>query len=119
MRALLICGLLAGAPVFGQPAAPGATGLAVTDPARQQALIRIVRQDCGSCHGMQLTGGLGPSLTRESLADIPFDVVVASIVHGRPGTPMPGWKTLLSAADATWIAQQLQAGFPQETKAGK
>jgi len=116
MRALLICGLLAAAPVFGQPAAPGASGQTVTDPARQQALIRIVRQDCGSCHGMQLTGGLGPALTREAMSDIPFDSVVASIVHGRPGTPMPGWKTLLSAADATWIAQQLQAGFPQEPK---
>jgi len=116
MRALLICGLLAAAPVFGQPSAPSATELSVTDPARQQALIRIVRQDCGSCHGMLLTGGLGPALTREALADIPFDVVLASIVHGRPGTPMPGWKTLLSVADATWIAQQLQSGFPQEPK---
>ncbi|MCB2008763.1 MAG: cytochrome c [Rhodoferax sp.] len=90
--------------------------MSVTDPARQQVLIRIVRQDCGSCHGMQLTGGLGPALTREALADMPFESVVASIVHGRPGTPMPGWKSLLSTADAHWIAQQLLAGFPQEAK---
>ena len=88
----------------------------VTDPARQQALIRIVRQDCGSCHGMRLTGGLGPALTAKALADIPFDTVVASIVHGRPGTPMPSWKTLLSTADAHWIAQQLQAGFPHPSE---
>jgi cytochrome c55X len=27
---------------------------------RQRELIRMVRQDCGSCHGLQLTGGLGP-----------------------------------------------------------
>lgn len=90
--------------------------MSVTDLARQQVLIRIVRQDCGSCHGMQLTGGLGPALTREALADMPFESVVASIVHGRPGTPMPGWKSLLSTADAHWIAQQLLAGFPQEAK---
>ena len=115
MRASLISALLVAAPVCALQALP-AKADSVTDPARQQALIRMVRQDCGSSHGMQLTGGLGPALTREALADIPFDVVVASIVHGRPGTPMPSWKTLLSVADATWIARQLQSGFPQEPK---
>jgi cytochrome c55X len=30
------------------------------DAARQHELIRMVRQDCGSCHGLHLTGGLGP-----------------------------------------------------------
>ncbi len=113
---MLISALLAAAPAWGQQA-QAITASSVTDPARQQALVRIVRQDCGSCHGMQLTGGLGPALTPKALADIPFDTVVASIVHGRPGTPMPSWKTLLSTADAHWIAQQLQAGFPQEPKA--
>ncbi len=112
---MLISALLAAAPAWGQQM-PAVAADAVTDPARQQALIRIVRQDCGSCHGMQLTGGLGPALTREALAAIPFESVVASIVHGRPGTPMPGWKTLLSEADANWIARQLQAGFPHEPK---
>lgn len=112
---MLISALLTAAPAWAQPAL--AVAPSVTDPARQQALIRIVRQDCGSCHGTQLTGGLGPALTREALAGIPVDVVVASIVHGRAGTPMPAWKTLLSATDAVWIAQQLQAGFPQEPKA--
>lgn len=112
MRALLISVLLAVAPAWAQQAQPVPAD-PVTDPARQQALIRIVRQDCGACHGLRLTGGLGPALTRKALADIPVDAVVASIVHGRPGTPMPSWKTLLSAADATWIAEQLQAGFPE------
>ena len=111
---MLISALLATAPAGAQQALPAMA--TVIDPARQQALIRIVRQDCGSCHGMQLTGGLGPALTSEALAGIPVDSVVASIVHGRPGTPMPGWKTLLSVADATWIARQLQIGFPQEPK---
>lgn len=83
---------------------------------RQQALVRIVRQDCGSCHGMLLTGGLGPALTREALADRPLPTLVATVMHGRPGTPMPGWRSMLSEADAQWIAGQLQAGFPAEPK---
>jgi hypothetical protein len=37
----------------------------VADPTprqRQKELIHLVRQDCGSCHGMTLQGGLGPAL---------------------------------------------------------
>ena len=84
------------------------------DGARQAQLIRMVRQDCGSCHGIQLTGGLGPALTRDRMADFPYDSLVAVIYHGRPGTPMPGWKSMISEADAHWIARQLQTGFPLE-----
>jgi cytochrome c55X len=83
-------------------------------PARQAELVRMVRQDCGSCHGLRLTGGLGPALTPESLRQLPEDSLAAVIYHGRPGTPMPGWKTMLSEADADWIARQLRAGFPLE-----
>jgi cytochrome c55X len=82
---------------------------------QQQKLIRMVRQDCGSCHGMRLTGGLGPALTREALADKPVESLASTIYHGRPGTPMPAWRTLLSFADAQWIAQQLLQGLPEET----
>ncbi len=82
--------------------------------ARQQQLVRMVRQDCGSCHGMRLTGGLGPALTREAMAERPLESMVATIVHGRPGTPMPGWRAMLSEAEARWIAEQLAAGFPEE-----
>ncbi len=84
-------------------------------PERQAQLIRMVRQDCGSCHGIRLTGGLGPALSRERMLDIPFDSLLATIYNGRPGTPMPGWKSMISEADATWIAHQLQAGFPLES----
>jgi cytochrome c55X len=85
--------------------------------ARQRALVRMVRQDCGSCHGMRLTGGLGPALTREALADRPVDSLAATIVHGRPGTPMPGWTAMLEPAEARWIAEQLVRGFPEEARA--
>jgi cytochrome c55X len=85
-----------------------------SEPARRDTLVRMVRQDCGSCHGMRLTGGLGPAITREALADWPLDSLVATIYQGRPGTPMPGWRSMISEAEARWIAEQLRRGFPEE-----
>ncbi|WP_374569085.1 cytochrome c [Ideonella sp.] len=82
-------------------------------PARQQMLVRMVRQDCGSCHGMRLTGGLGPALTPAALAGQSADNVAATIFHGRPGTPMPPWRAMLDEHEARWIAERLQAGFPE------
>ena len=81
-------------------------------PERQSELIRLVRQDCGSCHGMQLRGGLGPALTPETLKDKPADSLISTILHGRPGTPMPPWKNFLSESEASWIVDSLQSGFP-------
>lgn len=86
------------------------------DAAHEQVLIRMVRQDCGSCHGMRLSGGLGPALTRDALAGKPPEPLAATIYHGRPGTTMPPWKALLSIDDAQWIARQLIAGFPEEKR---
>ena len=84
-------------------------------PERQRELVRMVRQDCGSCHGMTLNGGLGPALTPAALKqrDIPKEALVATIVGGRPGTPMPPWHRFLNEAEAAWIVDQLQAGFPE------
>ena len=101
--------------VSGVCAAAEAAPLASTPAtARQQQLVRMVRQDCGSCHGMRLTGGLGPALTREALAERPLESVAATIFHGRPGTPMPPWRALLSEGESQWIAERLLAGFPEE-----
>lgn len=92
-------------------------GVVVAQPVsiqRQQELVRVVRQDCGSCHGMRLTGGLGPTLTREAMADKPVESMAATIYHGRPGTPMPPWRSLLTQDESNWIAEQLRSGFPEE-----
>ena len=82
------------------------------DHERQSELIRLVRQDCGSCHGMRLTGGLGPALTPEALKDKPAAALLGTILYGRPGTPMPPWKSFLSESEAAWIVDALQKGFP-------
>jgi len=76
-------------------------------PARQRELTNLLLQDCGSCHGLKLTGGLGPPLTREALAGKSADMLRAVILDGRAGTPMPPWRPLLSQEDADWLVQQL------------
>ena len=52
--------------------------------------------------------------TLQLLADVPIDSLAAVIFHGRPGTPMPPWKAMLSEPEARWIALRLQQGFPEE-----
>ena len=81
--------------------------------ARQAELIHLVRQDCGSCHGMRLTGGLGLPLTPQALRDKPFEGLVATIYYGRPGTAMPPWRSIITEPEAEWITRQLMAGFPE------
>ena len=77
---------------------------------RQRELLHLVRQDCGSCHGLTLQGGLGPSLRPESLQDKPLESLVATIYRGRPGTPMPPWERFLSEQEARWLVERLLDG---------
>ena len=81
-------------------------------PERAIQLARMVRQDCGSCHGMTLRGGLGPPLLPAALAGKPADYLKHVILKGSGGTAMPGWSPLLSEADAGWITEHLLSGVP-------
>ncbi len=82
-------------------------------PERRQQLVHLVRQDCGSCHGLTLKGGLGPPLTPAALREKPVESLVATIYSGRPGTPMPPWHRFLSEDEARWVVEELRRGFPQ------
>ncbi|MGB8435330.1 MAG: cytochrome c [Burkholderiales bacterium] len=84
--------------------------------ARQRELVNLVRQDCGSCHGMTFKGGLGPPLTPEALRDKPAESLTLTILNGRPGTPMPPWRQFVTEAEANWIVGRLQDGFRNETR---
>lgn len=92
-----------------------ALGTALADepaPARQAELTRLVRQDCGACHGRTLKGGLGPPLVAAALEGKPAESLKYTILYGRRGTPMPGWRPFLTDADAEWISARLLEGFP-------
>lgn len=74
------------------------------DPA---ALKRLVHQDCGSCHGLSLKGGLGPDLRSQSLEHYDLDALKTVILDGIPDTAMPPWRPLMTEEEADWIARYL------------
>lgn len=76
----------------------------------EAALSNLVMQDCGSCHGLTLKGGLGLPLTADALAATEREALAFIILHGVPKTAMPGWQGLISEAEAEWIAAALKEG---------
>ncbi len=85
---------------------------AAPDDTRRAELAALVRQDCGSCHGMTLKGGLGSPLLPAEIAHLEAEGIAQIILDGIPGKPMPPWRGLISEAEARWIADRLKEGFP-------
>ncbi len=79
-------------------------------PQRQIALLHLLKQDCGACHGLRLTGGLGLPLTSRSLAGKDDGMLSAIILEGVPGTPMPPWKGQITPDEAAWLVRRLKQG---------
>ncbi len=77
---------------------------------RQAELHNLLIQDCGSCHGMTMKGGLGPALTVDVLKNKPRKMIEVTISLGRPGTPMPPWNKILSKEEIRWIVDALYSG---------
>ncbi len=102
---VLLLGIVWSAALVFEASADGA----IAAP-RQAQLLHMLKHDCGSCHGMTMKGGLGSSLMPEALAGKSDDELVAVILDGRPGTPMPRWHPLLTAAEATWLVRTLRRG---------
>lgn len=96
------------AAAFALTLAAGSAAAAQPSAARIAELENFVVQDCGSCHGLTMQGGLGLPLTRERLADFSAESLAYTILEGRPGTPMPPWRGLLNETDADWIARYLK-----------
>lgn len=87
------------------PAAALAAG--PVPPGRQAELEHMVTQDCGSCHGLTMRGGLGPAITPADLEGRDPQGLALIILDGVPGTAMPPWRPLLTETDAIWIAEYL------------
>ena len=86
--------------------------LADVSPDRAAELEHLVLQDCGSCHGLTMKGGLGRPLTRDALAEADRDTLALIVLDGLPGTAMPPWRPLLTEAEALWIADYLKGETP-------
>ncbi len=86
------------------------------EPARAKALVEMVRQECGSCHGLTLKGGLGPPLVPGALAGKDAEGLAFVILQGRPGTAMPPWRSFMSEPEARWIIRMLNKGLPDEPR---
>ena len=104
----LILMLLACALLFASEAVPASPLPQPPDAARRQALLHLLREDCGACHGLTRQGGLGSPLTAAALAGKPADSLVATILDGRPGTAMPPWRPFISEQEARWLVERLQ-----------
>lgn len=100
LRALVILLLFAAGPAVADELRPG----------RAAELKRLVLQDCGSCHGLTLKGGLGPDIRAAKVAGASAESLAHIVLQGVPGTAMPPWHPLLSEAEALWIAEFLLKG---------
>jgi cytochrome c55X len=103
MRRLLVALMLPGLVLAAPAAEPSAQ--------RQAELLHLLRQDCGSCHGLFLKGGLGPPLLPAALAPLSDEMLTKTILHGRPGTPMPPWAFEITPAEADWLVRRLRDGI--------
>ncbi len=75
---------------------------------RQRELKNMLMHDCGSCHGLTLKGGLGPSLLADALLNKTEAFLVQTILNGRKGTAMPPWKAFITKQEAYWLVHKLR-----------
>ena len=78
---------------------------------RADELIYKLKQDCGSCHGLTLKGGLGPALLPKNLVGKSDEILIDTILYGRAGTPMPPWNFEISKNEAKWLVKILKNGI--------
>lgn len=78
------------------------------DPKRQLELRNLVKHDCGACHGLKLTGGLGPSLLPSDLTGKTDATLIDTVLKGRKGTAMPPWERFINKDEAAWLIELLK-----------
>jgi len=103
MSAVTVAALLVVSPLSAARSEP--------DAATKARLTHLLVQDCGSCHGLTLQGGLGKPLLPENVSDRSVEVLAEIILDGIPGTPMPPWRGLVSEGEALFLAETLKRGL--------
>ena len=78
---------------------------------KAEALERLVVQDCGSCHGLTLKGGLGTPIHQDRMRHYDREDLRDIILDGVPGTAMPPWRPLITEGEALWIADYLRGAL--------
>lgn len=91
-------------------------GLALTATAAEdhggdgQDLRHLLVQECGSCHGLRLHGGLGSPLTPDAISERTDEYLKAVILRGVAGTAMPPWAQRLTEEEASKLVQLMREG---------
>jgi len=93
---------------------------------RDEALV-IYQESCSVCHG---DDGAGAVWGQESLATAPRDFttlaaleeltrerMITAVTYGRPGTPMPGFSTQLTAEQIAAVVDHIRGRFMQPADA--
>ena len=104
-------GLLTATVVAIAVAPPLSAARSEPDTAAKARLTHLLVQDCGSCHGLDLRGGLGKPLLPENVSDRSVEVLAEIILDGIAGTPMPPWRGLLNEDEARFLAETLKRGL--------
>ncbi len=81
---------------------------------RKTELLNFLEQDCGSCHGLKRTGGLGSPLLPERLEAMEDDTLADIILNGIPETAMPPWKAIIAEEEAYFLIKQLRDGLKKQ-----
>ncbi len=85
-----------------EPAQVAAVRAAIGDPEVGRAYYQGL---CANCHGAQGDGGIGVSLSSDMFLAVASDRFLAeTIIHGRPGTAMPSWKSFSAQAVSDLVA---------------
>lgn len=106
----LIARIMLCAALFTMQGAIASTPVVSPDEERQAELIHLLKQDCGSCHGMTLKGGLGPALLPQNLSDKPDYILIGTILYGRETLAMPAWDGILTRSEVEWLVKKLKDG---------
>ncbi len=68
---------------------------------------KVYEKECQGCHGPIHQGGVGADLRPKALKKKNKQMLVDTILEGRPGTAMPAWKAKFSRDDAAGMVDWL------------